>query len=163
MVICSAVRPVQKWIWTFWQLQKELGDTPEGLWESVKSRAKRYRKPERVGVKAPDEQILQWFTSRKISPETVTRFKIRQTPDGEIAFPYFKDGQLVNVKYRRLPKAFRQEKDAEPCLFGRDLIGRDADQLLIVEGEVDVMAAWEYGIEAVSVPVGVADTRWIET
>jgi DNA primase len=48
-----------------------------------------------------------------------------------------------------------------PCLFVRDLVSKDADTLLIVAGELDCLVAWQYGLEAVSGPSGVADLRWI--
>ena len=147
-----------------YQLQKALGDTPEGVKDAVKHKTKQYRRPEAKGIiVTPSESILKWFADRKISAETVSRFRVGESNQGEIVFPYIKDGRLVNLKYRRLPKIFRQEIDAEPCLFGRDLIGQEADEVLILEGETDVLAAWQCGLEAVSVPGGTADTRWIET
>ena len=80
---------------------------------------------------------------------------------GRSPCPYLRDVRLVNRKYRRLPKSFRQEKVAMPCLFVRDPVPKDADTLLIVAGELDCLVAWQYGLEAVSVPLGVADLRWI--
>jgi twinkle protein len=147
---------------TFWQLQKELGDEPHGLRDGIKRAQRQYATVSRNGVSPANADTLKWLVSRKLTAETARRFSIGQTESGELTFPYIRDGQIVNRKYRRLPKSFRQEKDAMPCLFARDLIAKDADTLLIVEGELDTLAAWQYGLEAVSVPNGAEDLRWVE-
>ncbi len=60
-------------------------------------------------------------------------------------FPYFKDGEIVNIKYRTLDKEYRQEKDAEKVFYGLDDIhGEDA--IYIVEGEMDKLALEVAGI-----------------
>ena len=123
---------------------------------------KNYRKPE-IKVQTLDAAVKAWFAGRKITQTTLDRFKIRMAADGRIAFPYYKAATCVNVKYRKLPKEFTQEKDCEPVLFGRDLVPVSADHLLVVEGEMDALAAWEYGIVAVSVPGGTGNTQWIST
>lgn len=150
---------------SFWDLQKELGDVPEALDGSLKRRPRVYQRPTTNGVIAPTPDILAWFASRRIQPGTVTRFGIGQSSRGEIVFPYLRQGKLLNRKYRDPADKSRQrqEKNAEPSLFGRDMVPADADTLLVVEGEPDAMAAWEYGLEAVSVPSGASDMRWIET
>lgn len=141
-------------------LQKELGDEPEQSY--AKTFVKVYRKPD-VKAHSLDAAAAAWFAGRKITQGTLDRFKVRQVEDGRIALPYFKAGTCVAVKYRRLPKTFSQEKDCEPVLYGRDLVPADAERLLIVEGELDALAAWEYGIVAVSVPGGAINTQWIST
>jgi len=143
----------------FWQLQKELGDTPEPDHRSVGTLKKTYTVPKPNHTEL-DPEWMKWFASRRITPETVKRFKVRQH-EGELLFPYLKDGRLVNCKYRGKEKTFRMEKDADVCLFGRDLIPKDADSLLLVEGELDAMAAWEYGQPAVSVPSGAEGMTWV--
>jgi twinkle protein len=147
---------------TFWELQKELGDELQGLQEQVKRVRRQHAAVSENGVKPVNAATLAWLASRKLTAETARRFSIGQTAEGEITFPYLRDGRLVNRKYRRLPKSFRQEKDAMPCLFARDLVSKDADTLLIVEGELDALAARQYGLEAVSVPNGADDLRWVE-
>ena len=37
-----------------------------------------------------------------------------------IAFPFHKDGELVNIKYRDGEKNFKQEKEAEKVFYGYD-------------------------------------------
>lgn len=62
-----------------------------------------------LGNKGVRDKTLEWFNKRGISKETVEKFKIftkeeymPQTKKEEICicFPYFKDGELINVKYR---------------------------------------------------------------
>ena len=71
-----------------------------------------------------------------------------------IAFPYIRNGQVVNIKYRALEhKAFRQVKDAEKILYGLDDLTED--WAVIVEGECDKLALDVAGIyNSVSVPDG---------
>src|SRR4029077_14590991 len=70
-------------------------------------------------------------------------------------FPYFRAGELVNIKFRALAeKAFAQVRGAEKILYGLDDIS-DSNGAVIVEGELDKLALEEAGIHnAVSVPDG---------
>ena len=62
------------------------------------------------------EPMFECFKLRGISKKTVQAFNISRTSawfgDGEqacYAFPYYKGGELVNIKYRSKDKQFRQE------------------------------------------------------
>ena len=110
------------------------------------------------------EAVFKWFAERDISADTVRRNRIGaerrffpklQAEADCIAFPYFRDGELVNIKFRPLAaKTFAQVKDAEQILFGLDDIA-GSDAAIVVEGEPDKMALDEAGIRnAVSVPDG---------
>ena len=85
------------------------------------------------------------------------------TPDKKIALPYYKYGELVNVKYRTNlgngKKTFIQVKDTEKTLFGMDLV-KDTDTLIWVEGEMDVLAFAEQDISSVSIPNGANDKQF---
>ncbi len=120
-------------------------------------------KPARVPGE-PTPAVLQWLASRGISEATARRnrigFERTYIPAlrGEadcIAFPYFRHGELVNIKYRALAeKAFAQVKDAEKILYGLDDIA-DSKSVIIVEGECDKLASDEAGLpNVVSVPDG---------
>ena len=70
------------------------------------------------------------------------------------AFPYYRNGELVNVKYRSLDKEFSQVPKAEKVLFGVDDC-KGASEIIIVEGEMDKLALEEAGFRhVVSVPDG---------
>ena len=136
-----------------------------------------YRKPTAPAEKPAPDKMLEWFAKRKISKATVEAFGIYRTkrsygekPVPVIAFPYLKDGELVNCKYRTADKKFQQEAKAERTLYNIDAVkeawkawdGMDVPRIpgqektvIFVEGEMDVLALWECGIEnAVTLPDG---------
>lgn len=117
---------------------------------------KLYFKPEEIVSDKPTNEIIEFFRQRKINNEVLKKYKIKVIGN-EIVFPYYKNGELVNMKYRtNLPdgkKTFRQEKDTEKTLFGMDEVDT-TKPLIFVEGEMDVLALACQGIYAVSVPNG---------
>ncbi|MGH9864697.1 MAG: bifunctional DNA primase/helicase [Candidatus Acidiferrales bacterium] len=110
------------------------------------------------------EKVEKFFEGRNISRATLIKNRIghgrRWMPKAGkevdvIEFPYLRDGEIVNVKYRGPDKDFMQEKDAEKILFGMDDIPDGTDTLIIVEGEMDKLACNEAGFwNVVSVPDG---------
>ncbi len=146
---------------SFWDLQKLLGiQHPQRLdGNEILRLPPKYERPKVHSQKA--DKAIEWLKNRGIWESTVTAFKIGQFND-EIMFAYFKNGELVNIKYRSMKeKKFRQEKNAEPVLYGRDFC--KGESLIIVEGEIDCMTFSQWGYESVSIPGGANDQRWIET
>lgn len=138
-------------------LKRRLGDAVESA-----TMKRNYQQPKPAGH-TPEETVFQWFATRQIMKTTVDRFGITQHC-GEIIFPYFRNGILVNNKYRTRDKKFRQERDAEPCLYGRDLVPDESAELIIVEGEIDALTISQTGfLNVVSVPSGAGNLDWIET
>jgi twinkle protein len=120
------------------------------------------------------DALYESFEKRGIPREIVDRNQITLAPaympQSEsyvecIHFPYVKDGEVVNVKYRGLSeKIFRQHAGAEKVLFGMgplQSLRRDpSTPLVIVEGEVDALSLQVAGIPCgVSVPDGAPDPR----
>jgi twinkle protein len=116
----------------------------------------------------PTPALLQWFAKRGISAATVERNRIWATKNyipalgaevDCIAFPYFRTGELITIKFRALAqKAFSQVKGAETILYGLDDIA-DGKSVVIVEGECDKLALEEAGVRnVVSVPNGAPTT-----
>ena len=116
----------------------------------------------------PTPPLLQWFAMRGISATTVHRNRIwavhnyipaLQAEVDCIAFPYFRAGEVVNIKFRALAdKAFARVKGAETILYGLDDIA-DSNSAVIVEGELDKLSLEEAGIDnVVSVPDGAPAT-----
>lgn len=76
------------------------------------------------------QDALLWFKQRGISQATLERNGIMMEDKycahvdkvvPQIAFPYLKNGSIVNVKYRALGvKAFTQSKGGEQILYGYD-------------------------------------------
>lgn len=111
-----------------------------------------------------ESKSLQWFEQeRKISNNTLLRFGITEArewmPQFEkevpvICFNYFRDEQLINIKFRGPKKSFKMAKDAELIFYNLDAI-KDKDECIIVEGELDCLALYEAGYyNVVSVPNG---------
>lgn len=153
-------------------------NTVEGVWlchhcdwrgslkagEESKSRPpKRIVKPNFEKPSSVPPAVRDWFAKRGIPEDIVARHCIAlQTaymPQVEdeipcLVFPYFRQGEAVNLKYRSLEgKHFRQVKDAEKILYGLDDLTEE--WAVIVEGECDKLALDVAGIRnAVSVPDG---------
>jgi twinkle protein len=114
-------------------------------------------------TKLPDK-VVEWFKGRGISEKVLALNKIGygqswQDKNG-IQFPYYKDGVVVNIKHRSAKKDFRQEKNAEKCLYRFDEISEcRGNDLIITEGEIDALSLQTVGYEMVtSIPDGAPST-----
>lgn len=127
---------------------------------------KRYTRPKKDGIRRLTDPLRAWLTEeRRIAPATLEAYKV-SCKDGWIVFAYLRGDQLIAVKYRRLPKDFRQEADCEPCLFGWQAVDPSGRDIVIAEGEMDALAWHTYGVCALSVPMGAgkgAKHAWVET
>lgn len=99
------------------------------------------------------EDVVKWFAGRGISEATLNRFMIftkrewmpqTQKEENCIGFPYMKDGELINIKFRDGRKGFKMVKDAELIFYNLQSIG-EKKHCIIVEGEIDCMAVYESG------------------
>lgn len=106
------------------------------------------------------DNVMQYFQKRGISERVLRENKIcygQSWGDKKgIQFPYIKKNVVVNIKHRSHTKDFRQEKDAEKCLYRYDQIARcEGDTLIITEGEIDCLSFIESGFDMVtSIPDG---------
>jgi len=109
------------------------------------------------------EKAFKWFEARGISQDTLVMEQIssirKWVPQVQkerdcIAFPYFENGEVVNVKYRDGEKNFTQEKNAKSCFYRLDCL-KDQDVIYICEGEIDALSLVECGYGGVaSIPCG---------
>ena len=109
------------------------------------------------------EKVEQWFKSRGINKHTLEYFKITESiefmPQTEkksncINFNYFKNKELVNIKFRDGAKNFKMVSKAELVFYNLDAI-KGRNECIICEGEVDCMSLYEASLfNAVSVPNG---------
>lgn len=109
------------------------------------------------------DSVLEWFQSRNITSQTLTEMKVTAgsvwMPQvngnvGAVCFNYFRDGQLINIKYRDRNKNFRMVKDAQKVFYNLDGI-KDQKEIWIVEGEIDCLTMVQSGIKnCCSVPAG---------
>lgn len=123
---------------------------------------KQYIKPPEIKVELSDRTV-NYFKSRGISKATLANWKIGESveffPQIEkrrkaINFNYYRNGDLINIKYRDGEKNFKMVSGAELIFYGIDNI-KDSDIAYIVEGEMDALSLHEAGIySVVSVPNG---------
>lgn len=107
---------------------------------------------------------------RSFTEETIDYFKLGYDDKKDaVAIPFFKEGQLINIKYRFLnPKDIRYigESNAEPWMFHSDGVeaGIEKNAIFIAEGEFDCMSLWQMGVKNVISPGSGANSYgpWIE-
>lgn len=98
-----------------------------------------------------------YLNERGLSDLTIDHFmiyeKVQKFMDKEsgewkfkkcIAFPYFRDADLINVQYRSRDKDFRLEKDAELIFYNINSLN-GVKKCIITEGQIDCMSAFECG------------------
>lgn len=119
----------------------------------------KYKRPEVTVKNNLGERAEMFFKNRGISIETARKLGVyietKKFSKPMLAYPYYKNGVLINVKYRGISeKTFAQEKDCEPIFYNYDnCFGKK--EIIIVEGENDCLAFAEVGIDnVVSIPAG---------
>ena len=110
-----------------------------------------------------DSKVLDWFASRGINLPTLAHYKITQSKEyfpqtkknsNCINFNYYRNKELINVKYRDAQKNFKLVSGAELIFYGLDNI-KESEKCYIVEGEIDALSFHEAGLFSVcSVPNG---------
>lgn len=154
--------------------ESEFDDSPEGKrrwmekqpWfkpAEIRREKPVYKKPAPRTMTGISERAQAWFTSRGISTETVRAMKItegmeympqKQGQANTVQFNYFKNGELVNVKYRTGDKCFKLCSGAELLPYNIDAIKGQRD-CIITEGEMDALSFIEIGFKnVISVPNG---------
>lgn len=144
---------------------------PQGVWNchncgwtgNLKQKEeKKYVRP--VEITLPmSQRAIEWFKGRGIKENTLKFFgiteKMEWMPQEQkeancILFPYRKNKQWVNVKFRDAKKNFKLTKDAELLIFNYDAV-MGKKRVCITEGEIDAMSLHESGfLEVCSVPNG---------
>lgn len=109
---------------------------------------------------------------RGLTDDTIKHFALGYDKEkNAIAIPVFKRGELINIKYRLIsPKEgtpkYTQEKDAEVWIYNEEGIqrGMEKKNILVVEGEFDLMSVWQAGFKAVVSPASGKDSYgvWLE-
>jgi len=134
-------------------------------WKDVTKPKKTYVAPKFENRTKLTEKALRWFWSRMISQETLIKTEVCSAVEWMpqfkkevevICWPYYRDGDLVNVKYRGPEKSFKMITGAERILLNVDIL-KTANEVIWVEGEMDYLTYIEAGFEnVVSVPNGAA-------
>jgi len=123
-----------------------------------------YERPKNINSLL-NEDAIKYFKQRGISLQTLNDLKVTQSIEwmpgaqkeiNTINFNYYRDGELINIKYRAANKDFKLYKNAELIFYNLDAI-KYSDTCIIVEGEVDALSLHESGFKnVVSVPNGAA-------
>ena len=136
---------------------------------SYKSNAKEtaYQLPTWSNNTKLSDNVVKWFEGRKISQFVLRHLKISSGLEwmpqhkkevNTIQFNYFRNDKLVNIKYRTSDKKFKLHQGSELIFYNLDSI-RSANDVYIVEGEIDCMTLMECGFyNVVSVPNGAGGT-----
>lgn len=139
---------------------------------------KHFEIPKYTHCNISDQKVIDYFQSRGISKSTLDAFGVTSglawmhgaNGGGKvktIQFPYYFNGNVVNVKYRTGDKRFRQEKNAKKCFYNYDNAMRSSGKTLVIcEGEMDALSIYQAGFTAVvSVPDGApsADAQTFST
>lgn len=108
--------------------------------------------------------------TRGFTDETIGHFHLGYNEEYKaISIPTFRDGELVNIKYRIINPTgakYIGEKGAETWLFhetGLDF-AQKSGRVLIVEGELDCISAYQAGVKNVISPASGKDSYgvWLE-
>lgn len=107
-------------------------------------------------------EAIDFLNARGISEETARKFQLKEYRK-EIHFNYFLDGNLVNIKYRKITeKKFRLMKGGVLVAYNIDNINPE-EYCVVVEGEMDALSVSEAGIEnVISVPNGANGLEWVD-
>lgn len=124
---------------------------------------KSYVIPERKNITDLTDKAVKYWEGRMISQQTLKDFKIYSSqeymPTFEksvevMCFPFFRDGELVNIKYRGPNKSFKLIKGAELIWYNFDVL-KEVDEIIICEGEGEAITWYENGFKnVISVPSG---------
>ena len=124
---------------------------------------KEYILPKTNGNPTLSEKVVAWFSGRGIHLPTLTAMKITEGKEwmpqkgkewNTIQFNYYKEGILVNTKFRTGDKCFKLVSGAELLPYNLDSI-KGTKECIITEGEIDALSFVECGrYDVVSVPNG---------
>lgn len=130
----------------------------------IEKKNRSYKKPNTKMVPLP-QSAIDWFESRMINQNVLRRNKIFwgkfwfPQVDGQreaVHFPYFENGDLVNIKARTIngERLFSQSPKAKPIPYGLDDI-KGEETIIITEGEIDKLSLEVAGFRnVVSTPIG---------
>lgn len=142
-----------------------------------------YDRPDPEEIGPLTDEIIKFFSTRMISEQTLNDWKIGSDKNGNILFPFYRDGILTYVKHRapkkyeklltefeekrkknpdlKKPQKEWQDPNTEPILYGMDNVSFNMP-LVITEGQIDALSVYEAGYSnVVSVPCGCNNLEWI--
>ncbi len=150
---------LDKGVWHCWHCEWS-GSLSGGIWREAQKKVV-YSRPVAADKKL-SAQWRCWLNQRGISDQTIDDNGIFnqkvympqiEAETDAVCFPFYRNSELINIKYRDAQKNFRMAAGAERILYGLDQIAEDC--LIWVEGEIDKLSLYEAGFKScVSVPDG---------
>jgi len=168
---CSAERKKNTIKCFSWNNQKKLGrcnHCGNSFYEKSDFKQEiKYEKPIWKNETIISDKIIKWFEERKISQKTLSNKLISEGKEymphaskemNTIQYNYFREDELVNIKYRSADKGFKLAKGAELIFYNLNAT-KGEKEIFITEGENDTLALIEAGYKnSISVPNG-ANTK----
>lgn len=153
---------------SFRELCEFFGERPAKVVSMPSSRSKRLYARPNVHMLPVTDDIIAYFAQRNISQQTLSAFGVAADENGNIVFPFYRNKELVYVKYRKPQKHKKgdgpkewSERNTEPILFGMDNVSFH-QPLFITEGEIDALSLYEAGVtNVVSVPCGCNNLEFV--
>ena len=179
---CSAMRKNPKQKCFNWNHNEKLGkchNCGNAFYVSIEKKKieKKYIKPTFENNTELSDKAVKYFEGRGISQFVLRQMKVTtgydympQFPEHNsvetIRFNYYRDEELINIKYRAPNKSFKLFKDGELILYNLNAIKWQNTPLksaVIVEGEVDCLSYVQAGVaNCVSVPNGAKNFEFLE-
>ena len=138
-------------------------DRPWHNYAPIKRQKPEYKKPQPRPSLPMSERAIAWFKSRGISAATLQALKVTEGQEwmpqkngnaNTVQFNYYRDGELINTKFRTGDKCFKLVSGAELLPYNIDGI-KGCKECIITEGEMDALSFYECGRhDVVSVPNG---------
>lgn len=133
---------------------------------------KEYTRPNPIEEHGLSQKLINYWAQRGISLDTLKKMHIAEGVEfmpqvgkemNTVQFPYYLDGELVNIKYRTGDKKFKMVQGAELIPYNIDSI-KDCDTAYLCEGEADALSFIEAGIDnVISVPNGAnKNLEWLD-
>lgn len=129
----------------------------------IKRQKPEYKKPQPRQVLPMSSRAIAWFKSRGISAATLQALKVTEGSEwmpqkngqaNTVQFNYYRNGELINTKFRTGDKCFKLVSGAELLPYNIDGI-KGTKECIITEGEMDALSFYECGRhDVVSVPNG---------
>lgn len=167
---CSADRKKKNQKVFSWNHSKEVGFCSHcnASFVVYKEFTKKYIKPLWKNNTKLSDNVVNWFDKRGIKQMTLRDFQLSEGMEfmpqvnkevNTIQFNYFRDKELINVKYRDGQKNFKLHKDSELIFYNYDNV-KGLNEIIICEGEIDCLSIYECGHHnVVSVPNGASGQR----
>ena len=149
-----------KGVWNCWHCGWSGGLKTGEFSKPTVAHTKTYYKPEFKPEPLTDK-TFEYLATRGLNKDVLIRNHVTTLtvwmPQVEeevraVAFPYYRDGEVVNIKYRDGKKNFRQVGGAQKTFYKIDDV---TDTAIVTEGEIDALSLEVAGFKnAISVPDG---------